>query len=316
MKLYLKLNTIGLFRALENLLPKANSEVGEILRKLRDDDNYPDYQVNLESNQELMRQRESLFYEDAELPRLVSGLYFGSDTCEHLLPYPRHLAEVMAHCEKSKLHFVLVLPPLTPRYARHVEDSLAQLDQCNGEVVVNDFGALAIAARYKHLKITLGRLLNKVQRNAFIDRITPEDPSPQQWDNQQDALRQLEFAGADVRQFYKSLGIGRFGVDNGDYDFSFLSNSPRMNLDIYYPYRYLSSARACDSAGAIDQQRSFFPSEDCPRYCEKVAVSFPEGRWLGLLQRNNAFYKIDKHLDLPAAVTLNKRNRLIYEPML
>lgn len=62
MKLYLKLNTIGLFRAMDSLLPKANSEVGEALRKLRDDANHPDYQTNLDSNQELMRRRVSLFY--------------------------------------------------------------------------------------------------------------------------------------------------------------------------------------------------------------------------------------------------------------
>lgn len=246
----------------------------------------------------------------------MAGVYFGSDTCEHLLPYPRHIAEAMTHCGQHKRHFVLVLPPLTPRYARHVEDSLSLIDRHQGEVVVNDYGALALAARHPRLKITLGRLFSKVQRSAFIDRLAPEDADPQQLANQREALRHLEFAEPEVRHFFKALGAGRFGVDNGDYDFAFLSHSPRMNLDIYYPYRYLSSARACDSAGAVEQQRAHFPSAECPRYCEKVAVAFPEGRLLGLLQRNNAFYKIDKRLDLPETVALNKRNRLIYEPML
>jgi len=316
MRLYLKLNSIGLFRALDDLLPKARSEIADALRSLRDAPNGVDYETNLNAGDTLTRLSQSLFYSDRDLRALTTGVYFGSDTCEHLLPYPRHIDEVMDYCARYKLHCALVLPPLSDKYLGHAERAMEQLDMYNAEVVVNDFGALNLACQKPGLTVTLGRLFNKVQRNAFIDRLAPDDATPEQLANQALARGLPEFSDAGVRTFLKSLGVGRVGVENQGYNLSFANDVPRMNLDVYFPYRYLSSSRACDTAGAFDLKRAHFPSDECSRYCEKTAIQFPEGRLMGLIHRNNAFYTVEKRLELPSSVTKNKRNRLVYEPML
>lgn len=145
MKLFLKVAGIRQFRAIKTLLPHRNAEVLETLRTMRDD--YPqDYQINLETNRELNARRKELFYDERDLAKVVKGIYFGSDSCEHLRPYFRHVTEVLEHCQRYKLHFVFVFPPISDTYRKHANDMLDFLNRVKAEVVVNDYGMLAKAA--------------------------------------------------------------------------------------------------------------------------------------------------------------------------
>lgn len=316
MKLFVKCSSIQLFRVLDDLLPRGVSGIRESLRGLKSEAAFREYQTHLDTVQRLNEMRSSLFYSERELRSLLTGIYFGSDTCEHLLSYPRHIMEVHEYCERHKLHFVFIFPPIAEHYMTHAQNTLELLTEMAAEVVVNDFGMLQLARGQKNLTISLGRLFNRVQRNAFIDRLEPEDASPEQLHNQEAARRMPEFAQEAVRIFYKEIGVGRFAVENQRFDFSFLQRKPKMNMDIYYPYRYLSSGRACDCAGIGDQRRASFPSADCPRFCKTTAVHFPDEHHFGLIHRNNAFYTLAKRLEVPVEVSKNRRNRLVYEPML
>jgi hypothetical protein len=316
MKLFVKCSSIQLFRGLDDLLPRGVSGIRESLRGLKHDAAFREYQTHLDTVQLLNEMRARLFYSERELRSLLTGIYFGNDTCEHLLSYPRHIMEVQEYCERHKLHFVFVFPPIAEHSMTHAKNTLELLAETAAEVVVNDFGMLQQARGQKKLTISLGRLFNRVQRNAFIDRLEPEDASLEQLHNQQAARMMPEFAQDAVRRFYKEIGVGRFAVENQNFDFSFLQHKPRMNMDIYYPYRYLSSGRACDCAGFADQRRATFPSADCPHICRTIAVHFPDEHHFGMIHRNNAFYTLAKRLEVPAEVSKNPRNRLIYEPML
>lgn len=316
MKLYLKCNSIRQLRATDALLPASNSEVKVQVRQLDDNPCRLDYQTNLDTNDILYEQRETLFYSAESLQRLVKGIYLGSDTCEHLLSYPRHLVEAWQFCQSRKIRLVVVFPPVAANSIKHAINILELINDWGVEAVVNDFGLLNSARRYPSLKIILGRLFNRVQRNAFADFLLPDEPSPAQWVNQQAVRGELEFAIPEVRMRYKALNVGRFTVDSGKYDFSFLTTTPRMNVDIYYPYFYLSSARACDTASAFDDRRAYFPFAECPRYCENHAVTLEGADNFKMIHRNNAFYRIEKKLSLPEEVVKNSRNRLVYEPML
>jgi len=313
MKLFLKVSSIRQFRALKSLLPNRNAEVLESIRALRDDDNYSDYQTNIETNRELSSRSKELFYDERELAQVVKGIYFGSDTCEHLLPYFRHVTEVMEHCQRYKLHFVFVFPPISATYSKHAHELLSFLDGHKAEVVINDYGMLASASSYKQLKVSLGRLLNRVQRNAFVDNLHPNELTAEQLENQRQANHQLELAIPEVRSYLKSLNVGRFSIENMQYDASFLDEAPRMNVDVYYPYLYLSSSRACDTAGVVDNAYAHFPQKECARHCEKVSIDFDEGWIFGIIHRNNAFYRIEKSIKITETIFKKSRNRLIYE---
>lgn len=316
MKFFIKCASIQLFRVLDDLLPRGISAIREGLRRLKDEAGFREYQTHLDTVQRLSELRGRLFYSERELRALLTGIYFGCDTCEHLLSYPRHIMEVHEYCERHKLHFVFVFPPIAEHSMIHAHNTLELLTEMAAEVVVNDFGMLHLARKQKNLTISLGRMFNRVQRNAFIDRLEPEDASPEQLCNQQAARNIPEFSQDAMRRFYKEIGVGRFAVENQRFDFSFLQRKPRMNMDIYYPYRYLSSGRACDCAGIADQRRATFPSADCPHFCRTTAVHFPDEHHFGLIHRNNAFYTLAKRLEIPIEASKNPRNRLVYEPML
>jgi len=313
MKLFLKISGIRQFHALKSLLPNHNAEVQKIIRALHEDDNYVDYQPNLETNRELSARRKELFFDERELAQVVKGVYFGSDTCEHLLPYFRHVTEVMEHCQRYKLHFVFVFPPISSTYSKHADEMLSFLDGHQAEVVINDYGMLAAASAYNQLKVSLGRLLNRVQRNAFVDNLRPTEVTAEQWENQRQANSQLELAIPEVRSYFKSLNVGRFAIENMQYDDSFFNDAPRMNVDVYYPYIYLSSSRACDTAGVVDHIYAHFPQKECARHCERVSIDFDEGWIFGMIHRNNAFYRVEKKIKIAESIYKKARNRLIYE---
>jgi len=313
MKLFLKVSGIRQFRALKSLLPHRNAEVVKVLRMLHDDANHQDYQINIDTNRELNIRKEELFYDERELAKMVKGIYFGSDSCEHLLPYFRHVSEVMEHCQRFKLHFVFVFPPISITYSKHADELLAFLDQHKAEVVVNDYGMLAAATSYKQLKVTLGRLFNCVQRNAFVDQLRPTEVSDTQLKTQRQVCNQLELAIPEVRSYLKSLNVGRISLENMPYETDFIDQAPRMNVDVYYPYIYLSSSRACDTAGVVHNSYANSPQAECSRYCEKVSVDFDEGWIFGMIHRNNAFYRVEKSIQIDASIYKKARNRLVYE---
>lgn len=315
MKLYIKLNHHRLFHHWQDLMPRARSDLLPLLNSLQGSPNALDYHANVEAGEILTQQSEQLFYRQAALKQLVTGMYYGNDTCEHLLPSPEQLKAVVDYCLQAHLRLVLVLPPLTA----HNQAAIVALFPClpsDAEVVVNDWGALALVQEQGQIKPIAGRLFHRVQRSAFVDELQPSDASPEQL-AQQHALRLLpEYSDPTLRAAFKEMGIGRVALDNQHYTFDWCVEAPRLHLDIYYPYRYLSLARACDTAAHYDARHGHFPLSSCPRYCEKTAVSLPSDTHRHLLQRNNAFYKLALPLDLPSAVTRNKRNRLIWEAML
>lgn len=315
MKLYIKLNYHRLFRHLQELLPKSRSDLLPKLKALQNSANAIDYQANVESGEILSQQSEQLFYKQAPIKQSVTGIYYGNDTCEHLVPSSEQLLEVIQYCLKAHLHLVLVLPPLTAHNEQEIRKLLPLLPT-DAEVVVNDWGALSLVQAMANIKPIAGRLLHRVQRSAFIDELQPKDASTSQLAEQERVRSLPEFSDATLRAAFKEMGIGRVTLDNQPLDFDWQMQAPRLHLDIYYPYRYLSLARACDTAAHYDARNGHFPLKSCPKYCEVTAVHLPSDTHKELIQRNNAFYKLALPLELPSFVMGNKRNRLVWEPML
>jgi len=310
MKLYIKANNIKVLKNLDTLLPNANAKAEFLLGKYA----YAEYKANLEGAKVLDELKEDLFYESKRLGKLVKGIYFGNSSCEHLLPSIAELVEAQSICMKQHYNFVFVFPPLSAfkmEEAEYLMKHLAQSEE--NEVVVNDIGTLQLLLQYKSLKPILGLNFTKVIKNAFIDVVKPTELSSIQLENQKELLSHLEFEVPEVREFYKALNIGRFAIENINLDMEFLDTAPRMYCDFYYPHITLANSKACDIAGAFDDQRGHFVHEDCSRYCNYASLEFGNADTLKLQQRYNTVYKTNTQLEVPNVLKKNSKNRFIWE---
>ena len=310
MKLYIKANNLKVLKNLNTLFPNANAKTQFLL----DGNSCPEYRANLESTKVLQEQAEVLFYENKSLDKLVKGIYFGNSSCEHLLPNMTEIVEAQDICIKKHYNFVFVFPPLSTfkmEEAQYIMAYLAQKEQ--SEVVVNDIGALQLAFEYENLKPIIGINFTKVIKNAFIDTVKPTDLSSDQLQNQKDLLSHLEFEIPEVREFYKDMGVGRFSIENTNPDLSFLDDTAKMQCDLYYPHISLANSKACDIAGAFEDQRGYFVYEECPKYCNYASLEFSHSNILNLHQKYNTVYKTQTQLQLSMKLYKNRKNRLIWE---
>jgi hypothetical protein len=309
MKLYIKVNNINILRNLNTLLPNANSKAKFYIDKNSNNE----YIINLKSAEILKKHSKTLFYEDKKLNNLVKGIYFGNSYCEHLIPRFTDIIEAKEICEKNHYNFVFVFPPLSnfkTKEAIYILKYLAKQKQ--KEVVVNDIGTLYLALEY-NLKPILGINFTKTIKNAFINAIKPTDLSQSQFENQKKLLSHLEFEISDVREFYKKIGVGRFSIENLDFNLEFLDKSPTMQCDFYYPFITLTNSKSCDIAGLFDDKRNYFVHKDCPKYCNFASLEFNNTNILDLHQRYNVVYKTNLILNIPKILYKNSRNRFIWE---
>ncbi len=310
MRLYIKANHIKVLKNLDTLLPNANAKAQFLL----DGNSCPEYTVNLESAKVLQEHSKMLFYEDRSLNKLIKGIYFGNSSCEHLLPSITEIVEAQNICTKKHYNFVFVFPPLSTfkmEEAQYIMTYLAQKE--HSEVVVNDIGTLQLALEHKSLKPIIGLNFTKVIKNAFIDAVKPTDLSSEQLQNQKELLTHLEFEVPEVREFYKDMGVGRFSIENTDPELSFLDDTPKMQCDLYYPHIILANSKACDIAGAFEDQRGYFVYEECSKYCNYASLEFSHSNILNLHQRYNSVYKTQTQLQLSKQLYKNSKNRLIWE---
>ena len=310
MKLYIKANNLKILKNIDTLLPSNLSKTSTLL----DANSLNEYRVNLQSAKELQKYQEQIFYDTRELSKLVKGIYFGNSSCEHLMPQVREIVEALEFCKGRHYNFVFVFAPLSQNKleeARFICDMLNRQEGC--EVVVNDIGILQLVLEYKNLKPILGLNFTKIIKNAFLGNVAQNDISKSQFKNQQKLLSSCEFENESVRVFYKSLGIGRFSLENVDIDVSFLNKSHKMQVDLYYPYITLANSKACDIAGSFEDERGYFVFDECSKYCNFTSLEFKNSDVLGIRQRYNTLYKTEISLEVQKELYKESRNRLVWE---
>jgi len=308
MKLYIKANNLNILKNYQNLITSNLSKTLPLSLE-----NMPiEYISNIKSAKEIEHLKKQLFFDNRELRKIIKGVYFGNSSCEHLLPSLLDISKAKAMFDDKYHNFVFVFPPISENKKDEATDILKELQKTSQEIVVNDFGMLKRVLDVG-CKPILGINFTKTIKNAFIDNITPSELNTKQLDNQKKLLKSLEFELEDVRKYYKSLGIGRFSVENIEYDFEFLKQTPLMNVDIYYPFITISNSRACDIAGIFDDKRRYFAHKECHKLCNKVSLEFEHSKIFGLYQRYNSIFKTDIKLKIPQTIYKNSKNRLIWE---
>jgi len=310
MKLYIKANNLKILKNIDTLLPSNLSKTATLL----DNSSLHEYKINLQSAKELQKHQEQLFYDSRELSKLVKGIYFGNSSCEHLLPQTKEIVEAYEFCKKRHYNFVFVFAPLSQNKledARFICEMLNRENSC--EVVVNDIGVLQLVLEHKNLKPILGLNFTKIIKNAFLGSVAQNDITKTQRKNQKNLLSSCEFENGSVREFYKSLGVGRFSLENVGMDVSFLQETPKMQVDLYYPHITLANSKACDIAGSFEDERGYFAFDECSKYCNFASLEFTHSDTLEIRQRYNTLYKTDISLEVQRELYKENKNRLVWE---
>lgn len=266
------------------------------------------------TNQSSVKTLKKIFGDD--LIGAVRRLYFGQETCERLIPSPEDILKAARICAERKWGLSLVLPYVGPPGARTIKGLVPVISEASEilgqvEVVVQDFAGLMIISDLKNPNIipVLGRLFTRMKRDPrfsvdefVIDKNAYKAPDL-------DALRRTSFEGSSYTSFLNSLGVHRFSIEAlpQGVDISRVSD---LSADLYWPWVYVVSGRACKTAGLSDPCRARYPKESpCHMECRRMQINSPDSLLYSLTKGNAVWMECLKMNDISEGI-----GRLVYMP--
>jgi hypothetical protein len=212
-----------------------------------------------------------------ELPPHFEYIYIGDEFCPNRLPSPKELKQVLQFTKENKQSLILVTPMLSDEAIEkcHPLFDALSLNDPESEIVVNDWGLMSfLRENYPHLKIALGRLLNK----GFKDpRLQNNDISSE--NDIYDLLNQYTYQSDFFQEFAISSNINRLEQDLLPYeDLKTLQQRiPEghvQNRSYYLPYGYVTTGRICWTSlfcSENNHSKAFLP---CPPHCQHPCAHF------------------------------------------
>ena len=268
----------------------------------------PQYEVNFMWIREIKKR----FWVDAF--NKISGIYYGSDNCEYLVPYKYEIDKAIEYFKEFNKNFpphkvrtfTLVTPYVWDKMMEKLEETLEFLNNLKTkfsiEVVVNDFWVLRVLnKKYTNLKPIFWRLIHKILKTPLIDTFWYE--AHPAWDKiknkpEQEKLRlrdeivkwQMKFYNSSevsldlYKNFLKKYEVERVALDymeKREELFNPHSVSPKGRevaqiwIDLYYPWAIIFTGRLCDTSAIENPARWFYATDDiCPRTCNRYDVFY------------------------------------------
>jgi hypothetical protein len=224
------------------------------------------------------------------LSRGYQRIHFGTETCEHLLPSPERLLEVLRRSAETPLAVTLLTPPVGEKRFERLEklfETLSRVSVPSPEIEINDWGVLhRVSNGGFPVKPVLGRLLNKQirDRRYFLALRNQSPRIGEGWAENEYLLDFLESRSIRRISFDNVPGFPR-GVSPGF--------RKRFRGNLYFPDVLLSTGRRCLirlRAGEND-----FSSE-CPRPCRTASIKIRKFEDMPLHLRGNALYYANPRL--------------------
>ncbi len=235
------------------------------------------------------------------LQNIVERLYFGAETCEHLIPSLKDVEKAYQVCQENKLDFTLVTPYVGPKGIEKIRELFSFLsDKEDVEVVVNDFGVLhMLTSEFKSLIPVLGRLLVKMKRDPRFS-LTGYDIANSSLKNkskveknQVDALQNNSLDNGLYQNLLSEKNVSRVGIDYVPQGLNKKSlKSWSLPVDLYWPWTYITSGRNCAIAAYTDTSRGYHLTEKpCAKQCQLYEFQFEsDKKMLKTVQRGNAVW--------------------------
>jgi hypothetical protein len=296
------------------IINKPGPEVFDVL-----DINLKVNQTSLVLLKDFLYKQNGINYQDH-----IERIYFGQETCENLIPSIEDVENALRYCSEHEFGFSFVTPYVAPKGIRKIIDLLDFLNTCEEEVevVINDFGILQLVyTRYNNLKPVLGRLLTKLKRDPRFS-LSGYDISNSDIKNikkvEQNQAIALQSAGIDMPQFRKFLkekNIDRIGFDSVPQGLNPKSLKKwDFEVDVYWPWVYITSGRNCAIAAYTQPGKSFHPTDEpCSFQCRSYEFTFESDKqMLNSVQQGNAVWMDSQSLYeqfFPLDI-----GRLVYEP--
>ena len=235
-----------------------------------------------------------------------SRLYFGNEFCQHLLPTPQELKDVLDLTHS--FDFTLVTPYVTDEGLTNLEHLLDLLSQRRqgSEVVFNDWGVFnVLREHYPCFEPVMGRPLNKMKRGPRLMTVLDNIP-----ENTAEYFRGSNLSAPLFRRFLRENGVRRVEFDNVlqgiDFDFE------GMELSLYMPFAYVTTTRAClVNACDIPEKRELVGIFPCQRECQRYTFYLKsEVMPVTLVRRGNTLFFENE--DIPQG--LSRVSRVVVEP--
>lgn len=220
-------------------------------------------------------------------------IYIGDEFCPKRLPDVKDLKNMLKAADQKGLPVTLLTPVLTDggiTACGKLFETFHQWDHA-AEVVVNDLGVLLyLKQTFPGFSLSMGRLFNKGFKDPRLDKknITPAAAAA--------CLNDCSFQHANMKGLAKSLGIQRFEQDlfpHADLDPDALAmNGSDFDVSVYFPFGYVTTGRACITAGMNGQPGAKFNfSAGCHAPCttHRFKLSHP-GSGPALLQNGNTIF--------------------------
>lgn len=299
------------------------SKVDPIIRPtlLTNDTNLGDYLVNLQSLPYVNAIRESGIE--------FSRLYFGQEFCQNLIPGPNEVEQSYYYARQFGFEYTYVtggyLTEVGLDKVRRNLEKLRELDPTL-EVVFNDWGVLRILQReFPEFKRCMGRLLDKQTRLALF--VFPRYELPILKDELQtpiDEIRENQIhARADVslnnNAYNKALrdwGVKNVGMDIVPQGIVRPDDGWQMDLDMYFPWAFVSAGRSCETAGTVDPYRNYQVTDSpCSRPCQRYNCT-PELKscQMSMMRRGTTLFASTISYAGPYFDGTAVYERLVYEP--
>jgi hypothetical protein len=204
-----------------------------------------------------------------------SRCVYGNEFCEHLIPSPEKLREVVAAADNAGLPLAFLTPYCSDAGIEALKPllHLLSLNRRPVEVVFNDWGVLNLLRReFPELIPVQGRLMNKSLRDPRVTGIyaSSESPAP--------ALVSLRRSNLDCSTytgFLAGMGIHSVELDNlpQGTDFGFADDG--MKARVYFPFGFISTSRICMAAGLHYRKRNKFqPGAPCRHECQSHLLEY------------------------------------------
>lgn len=252
----------------------------------------------------------------------VKILYFGNETCENLIPTKEIVEKVLSFCNKNNYQFSYITPYVGPNGLIKVKTNLDFLEKNmiyknKIEIVFNDFGVLNLLQKYEKLIPVLGRLLIKTKRdprylNTDYCR-NKEKISKFHYikTNQLEAIGQGSLGIKDYQSLLKKNGVRRVSLDISN-NISNIDNKV-FPMDIYWPWTYITSGRACQIAAINNPLLKYHPVNHSCRYeCKRYQYVLKTTDNTTSMHKGNALWM--DSTNLIGQIYNNRFKRLIYQP--
>ncbi|MDD3165742.1 MAG: hypothetical protein PHS97_07785 [Oscillospiraceae bacterium] len=203
------------------------------------------------------------------LQKAAARVYFGSAWCQHLLPSPDLLPQLLGKAKADGLAVTLSLPFLPEWFCAQARALLAAAERwcvaqnARIEVEVNDWGVAVLLQSFPHLQPVLGRLLCKRRKD-------PRLPGP---------MDATLLAGNDLmhsgwRAALRTLGVTRFELETPGYP----TSVPPGRHSLHLPYYQMNTSHYCPLTAVLStgDRGAQHPTRHCGAPCSTCALLYPD----------------------------------------